>query len=138
MKEGSIVDNSKNVIEGQFAEVSDIPNESKRYIPLVVFGDGNDSSNNTCKIELTDDNIPAIVLSAYKPGTYPVYVSITNSSSHTLTVTYLDFDNPLTNKVVDTISPSSEKSLPIADTRKYGMGAQYMFMGSPIVVDIAD
>ena len=89
-------------------------------------------------IELTDDDIPAVVLSAYVAGNYTVYVDITNSSSHTLTVTYLDFDSPLTNKVVDTIPPSSKKSLSIADTRKYGLGAQYMFIGSPIVVDIAD
>lgn len=138
MKEGNIVDNSKNVIEGQFAEMGDILNEPKRYIPLVVFGDGSNSSNNTCEIELTDDDIPAVVLSAYVAGNYTVYVDITNSSSHTLTVTYLDFDSPLTNKVVDTIPPSSKKSLSIADTRKYGLGAQYMFIGSPIVVDIAD
>lgn len=138
MKEGNIVDNSKNMIEGQFAEMDDIPNESKRYIPLVVFGDGNDSSGSTCEIELTGNDIPAVILSAYKGGNLPVDVDITNSSSHTLIVTYLDFDNPLVDKAVDTIPPSSKKSLPIADARKYGMGAHYMFLGSPIVVDIAD
>lgn len=138
MKEGSIVDSSKNMIEGQFAEITDISQAKKGYNILCGVGYSNllTSSYTPVSIEIFDELLPVIILGSYIfYSVVSARIEIKNSSSYNLKLKYITTSNYQTIETETIIEAGETSTIYVAVT---GTENANFVLGSPVVVEIAD
>lgn len=140
MKEGSIVDSGKNMIEGQFAEVTDISQAKKGYNVLYVSGNINIYSD-PFEIEILEENLPALILSVCIPvNEYTISLNIKNSTSYTLRLSYAKYSQ-FASFESTTVNSGAELTVTAVSTYSgggIGGSAPDIIFGSPVVVEIEE
>lgn len=132
MKEGSIVDSSKNMIEGQFAEATDIPEKSSEYPVRVVMAIGNLATFST--VTIAEGEAPLVVIPVGRYGSF-YRITISNQTSHKLKCSYF-YNNSY---MLDTsINAGDTATLSISNSDPNGMTTPDLFYGSPVVVEIEE
>lgn len=130
MKEGSIVGSGKNMLGGQFAEMSDISIQRGYKVFFffgVPIGDTVDYS-----VTLTDNDLPALILTANTYITRSADMVIFNHASDVLSVTYIQRVMYVEKVTVNAFVNSSVNLLLYGISEN--VGSNGMIFNSPVMV----
>lgn len=138
MKEGSIVGSGKNMLAGQFAEMSDISNLIG-YGVKVLFGTAYTTSVEDYTITLTDADVPVILLLVNAFSSTTADIIVTNSSSHDLKASYIQYlANVGKFAEIDITSGGSQTVSMLASTANgNSLQQRGLCINSPILITIA-